>query len=61
MDRVIEIGHRAVALGTMGDWFVRIQDGARPADYVDFETQSQATQYAGELQNEFCPLFDMAE
>jgi hypothetical protein len=61
MDRVIEIGCRRVALGTVGDWFVRIQDGSRPADYVDFKTHGEASQYAGELHNEFSPLFDMAE
>jgi hypothetical protein len=61
MDRVIEIGHRQVALGTTGDWFVRIQDGSRPADYVEFVTETQASQYAGELRDEFSHLFDMAE
>jgi hypothetical protein len=61
VDRVIEIGRRMQPLDAVGDWFVRIQDGSRPADYVEFRTQEQAQHYAHELVNEFSPMFDLAE
>lgn len=59
MDRVVEIGSRVPARGAEGDWFVRIKDGSRPADYVEFVTQTQARKYAAEL-DAFAD-FDMAD
>jgi hypothetical protein len=53
MERVIEIGFRTEPKGELGDWFVRIATGKRPADYVDFRTQLEARTYACELENEF--------
>lgn len=59
MDRIVEIGFRNPPRGAVGDWFVRIKDGARPADYVEFRDQIQAQRYAAEL-DEFAD-FDLVD
>jgi hypothetical protein len=59
MDRIVEIGYRNPPRKAVGDWFVRVKDGSRPAEYVEFERREEATTYAERI-TAFAN-FDMAD